>query len=94
MGNKKSKPTSKDELDAKKFFPIKNTYETLSQVQDGLKEAGLESSNLIVGIDFTASNEDTGRISFNGQCLHKILDGGKVRSCDFFLFLFFLSSSF
>lgn len=31
-----------------------------SQVTAALREAGLESSNLIVGIDFTKSNEWTG----------------------------------
>ena len=33
---------------------------TYSQVTDALARAGLESSNLIVGIDFTKSNEWTG----------------------------------
>lgn len=33
------------------------------QVTDALASAGLESSNLIVGIDFTKSNEWTGKIS-------------------------------
>lgn len=37
-----------------------------------LYESGLESSNLIVGIDFTKSNEWTGRESFNGMSLHHI----------------------
>ncbi len=32
------------------------------QVQQALSQAGLESSNLIVGIDFTKSNEWTGFI--------------------------------
>ncbi|KAI5083505.1 hypothetical protein GOP47_0003248 [Adiantum capillus-veneris] len=41
-------------------------------VTDALRGAGLESSNLIVGIDFTKSNEWTGRQSFNGQSLHTI----------------------
>lgn len=33
---------------------------TCSQVTEALARAGLESSNLIVGIDFTKSNEWTG----------------------------------
>ncbi|KAL5998241.1 hypothetical protein ACLOJK_009179 [Asimina triloba] len=35
-----------------------------SQVTDALRQAGLESSNLIIGIDFTKSNEWTGPTSF------------------------------
>ncbi|KAG0461108.1 hypothetical protein HPP92_021405 [Vanilla planifolia] len=44
------------------------------QVTEALAQAGLESSNLIVGIDFTKSNEWTGRQSFNRHSLHHISD--------------------
>lgn len=37
-----------------------------------LRESGLESSNLIIGIDFTKSNEWTGKESFNNKSLHAI----------------------
>ncbi|WVZ21577.1 hypothetical protein V8G54_008899 [Vigna mungo] len=43
-----------------------------SQVTEALSNAGLESSNLIVGIDFTKSNEWTGARSFQRRCLHYI----------------------
>ncbi|KAJ6902479.1 E3 ubiquitin-protein ligase RGLG4-like [Populus alba x Populus x berolinensis] len=43
-------------------------------VTTALREAGLESSNLIVGIDFTRSNEWTGKVSFNNRSLHVIGD--------------------
>lgn len=45
-------------------------YHTLEQVTNALAHAGLESSNLIVGIDFTKSNEWTGKVSFNNRSLH------------------------
>jgi E3 ubiquitin-protein ligase RGLG len=44
----------------------------VEQVTDALAHAGLESSNLIVGIDFTKSNEWTGKFSFHGRSLHQI----------------------
>uniref|UniRef100_A0A6N2MNG4 VWFA domain-containing protein n=1 Tax=Salix viminalis TaxID=40686 RepID=A0A6N2MNG4_SALVM len=44
-------------------------------VTEALARAGLESSNLIVGIDFTKSNEWTGAKSFNRRSLHHIGDG-------------------
>ncbi|KAB5545227.1 hypothetical protein DKX38_013339 [Salix brachista] len=45
------------------------------QVIAALAQAGLESSNLIVGIDFTKSNEWTGARSFNRRSLHHIGNG-------------------
>ncbi|KAL5220937.1 hypothetical protein ABZP36_025650 [Zizania latifolia] len=58
----------------KKYSYIPDTYTSLEQVAAALREQGLESSNLILGIDFTKSNEWTGRRSFNGQSLHKLGD--------------------
>ncbi|KAG2269426.1 hypothetical protein Bca52824_063981 [Brassica carinata] len=43
-----------------------------SSVTAALSQAGLESSNLIVGIDVTKSNEWTGARSFDGKSLHDI----------------------
>ncbi|KAF5798440.1 putative copine [Helianthus annuus] len=40
------------------------------QVTEALARAGLESSNLILGIDFTKSNEWTGSRSFHRKSLH------------------------
>lgn len=57
-----------------KYSKIGDNYSSLSQVTDALAHAGLESSNLIVGIDFTKSNEWTGKISFNRKSLHDIGD--------------------
>uniref|UniRef100_A0A804R183 RING-type domain-containing protein n=1 Tax=Zea mays TaxID=4577 RepID=A0A804R183_MAIZE len=43
----------------RKYSRIGDDYRSLSQVTEALAQAGLESSNLIVGIDFTKSNEWT-----------------------------------
>jgi E3 ubiquitin-protein ligase RGLG len=53
-----------------RFATITDRYHSLDEVQVGLREAGLENSNLILGIDFTASNKTTGTASFGGRCLH------------------------
>eukprot|EP01029_Cantina_marsupialis_P002764 TRINITY_DN12642_c0_g1_i1.p1 TRINITY_DN12642_c0_g1~~TRINITY_DN12642_c0_g1_i1.p1 ORF type:complete len:298 (+),score=87.43 TRINITY_DN12642_c0_g1_i1:72-965(+) len=51
---------------------IGDNYKSLEQVQQALREAGLESSNLIIGVDFTASNAFTGKKTFGGKCLHLV----------------------
>lgn len=51
---------------------IADNFNSLDQVTDALRESGLESSNLILGIDFTKSNEWTGRHSFHRKSLHAI----------------------
>ena len=48
------------------FTPIPDRYTTLAEVTKGIREAGLESSNLIIGVDFTKSNLWTGSESFGG----------------------------
>ncbi|KAK8691548.1 hypothetical protein V6N13_075055 [Hibiscus sabdariffa] len=58
-----------------KYSRIGDNYQTLDQVTAALAQAGLESSNLIVGIDFTKSNEWTGARSFNRKSLHHIGNG-------------------
>lgn len=56
----------------RKYSRIADDYTSLEQVTQALARAGLESSNLIVGIDFTKSNEWTGAKSFNRKSLHHI----------------------
>ncbi|ESQ27181.1 hypothetical protein EUTSA_v10018670mg [Eutrema salsugineum] len=56
----------------KKYELIPDRFSSLDQVSKALREAGLESSNLILGIDFTKSNEWTGKTSFDGKCLHAL----------------------
>ncbi|XP_016903210.1 E3 ubiquitin-protein ligase RGLG2-like isoform X2 [Cucumis melo] len=58
----------------RKYSRIDDNYNSLDQVTEALARAGLESSNLIVGIDFTKSNEWTGARSFNRRSLHHIGD--------------------
>ncbi|KAJ6882381.1 E3 ubiquitin-protein ligase RGLG2-like [Populus alba x Populus x berolinensis] len=58
----------------RKYSKIDDNYNSLEQVTEALARAGLESSNLIVGIDFTKSNEWTGARSFSRRSLHHIGD--------------------
>ncbi|KAK9108302.1 hypothetical protein Syun_024313 [Stephania yunnanensis] len=55
-----------------RYLRINDDYSSLEQVTAALSQAGLESSNLIVGIDFTKSNEWTGARSFNRRSLHHL----------------------
>ncbi|KAI3737376.1 hypothetical protein L2E82_27376 [Cichorium intybus] len=64
-------PAVKRKLE-RKYSRIDDNYYNLEQVTDALARAGLESSNLIVGVDFTKSNEWTGTRSFNRRSLHHI----------------------
>ncbi|CAK9202049.1 unnamed protein product [Sphagnum jensenii] len=57
---------------SRKYSHITDQFTSVEQVQQALSQAGLESSNLIVGIDFTKSNEWTGKVSFNRRSLHAI----------------------
>ncbi|KAE9587786.1 putative transcription factor C2H2 family [Lupinus albus] len=59
----------------RKYSKIADNYHSLDEVTAALANAGLESSNLIVGIDFTKSNEWTGKRSFNRKSLHHIGNG-------------------
>ncbi|KAI3474937.1 hypothetical protein Pfo_030248 [Paulownia fortunei] len=59
----------------RRYSRIADNYNSLEEVTEALARAGLESSNLIVGIDFTKSNEWTGKRSYNGRSLHHIGSG-------------------
>ncbi|KAH7434576.1 hypothetical protein KP509_06G023900 [Ceratopteris richardii] len=50
---------------------IPDKFNNIYEVKNALNNAGLESANLIIGIDFTKSNEWTGRCSFDGKSLHQ-----------------------
>ncbi|XP_008807475.1 E3 ubiquitin-protein ligase RGLG2-like [Phoenix dactylifera] len=64
---------SRPRLD-RRYSKITDDYNSVEQVTEALAQAGLESSNLIVGIDFTKSNEWTGKLSFHRRSLHHIGD--------------------
>lgn len=61
---------SKDHKRSRTFKPIPDRFTNLAQVQQAVRHAGLESSNLILGVDFTKSNTWTGRETFRNCCLH------------------------
>ncbi|KAK4483184.1 hypothetical protein RD792_010364 [Penstemon davidsonii] len=67
-------PPPQKKLD-RRYSRIADNYNSLDEVTEALARAGLESSNLIVGIDFTKSNEWTGKMSHNGRSLHHISSG-------------------
>eukprot|EP00736_Rhodelphis_marinus_P005067 Rmarinus@m.28204 len=77
MGLFSSKPkdTGKSTT-TRKLEAIRDKYETYEQVQQALREAGLESCNLIISVDFTKSNEWTGSKTFGGKCLHTVDPSG------------------
>uniref|UniRef100_K3X6C2 RING-type domain-containing protein n=1 Tax=Globisporangium ultimum (strain ATCC 200006 / CBS 805.95 / DAOM BR144) TaxID=431595 RepID=K3X6C2_GLOUD len=53
---------------------IPDQFTSIEQVTAALRRNGLESCNLIVGIDFTKSNEWSGKRTFGGRSLHSTDD--------------------
>jgi hypothetical protein len=53
---------------------IPDRYNSYEEVSAALRAAGLEQSQLIVGVDLTGSNMQTGKRSFGGRCLHDVSD--------------------
>jgi len=47
-------------------------YTDMESLRKALRAAGVESCNLIVGFDFTNSNQDSGKHSFHGLSLHAL----------------------
>ena len=54
------------------FDAIVNEFLNLKEVSCAIRKAGLEKCQLILGIDFTASNEWQGRKTFSQKSLHAI----------------------
>ena len=61
------------------FNEIEDRFSTLDDITRAMRANGLEKANLIIGIDFTASNEWQGRKSFGGRSLHNIIIDPKSR---------------
>ena len=57
---------------SRQYSYVGDDYKSVGQMIEALRNAGLESSNLIVGIDFTKSNEWTGKECFRGRSLHVV----------------------
>ncbi|XP_067685346.1 uncharacterized protein [Haliotis asinina] len=57
------------------FFAFEDHFHSFEAVSKGCKRAGLEKCSLIIGVDFSASNEWQGRKSFSGQNLHRVISG-------------------
>ena len=49
---------------------IADNFHHVYEISDAVRRAGLEESNVIIGIDFSASNEWQGRQSFHHKSLH------------------------
>lgn len=54
------------------FSAIKDRFSSLEAVQEALRQRGLESSELVVGVDFTQSNTYSGAATYGGRSLHEV----------------------
>ncbi|KAK6967443.1 copine family protein 2 [Biomphalaria glabrata] len=59
----------------KTFFAFEDRFGNFEDVAKACRKAGLETCGLIVGVDFSASNEWQGRKTFAAQNLHKVIPG-------------------
>ncbi len=82
MGNKhsssKKSSSAKQVYDAKYYQNIKDRFSDINDITEELQRKGLESSNLIIGVDYTKSNEWQGERTFGGQCLHYVDPSGQT----------------
>uniref|UniRef100_A0AAV1U6P9 VWFA domain-containing protein n=1 Tax=Peronospora matthiolae TaxID=2874970 RepID=A0AAV1U6P9_9STRA len=60
------------------FQPIPDSYTSLDEVQKALRRVGLQSSDLIIAVDFTESNLWKGEQTFEGRSLHYVDTSGRV----------------
>ncbi|EGD75552.1 copine [Salpingoeca rosetta] len=62
------------------FKAIRDKYASIEEVSDAIRECGLESCNLIVGVDYTKSNDFQGRRTFGGKSLHHVDVTGEIEN--------------
>ncbi|XP_076059087.1 uncharacterized protein LOC143035869 isoform X2 [Oratosquilla oratoria] len=58
--------------DVASFTAFRDHFASLSEVSCAMRMAGLQKTRVLLGVDFTASNEWQGRRTFNHQSLHKV----------------------
>lgn len=56
------------------FKMIPDQYKSYDELTAALRRAGMEKSQLVVGVDFTGSNIQNGKRSFGGRSLHDVSD--------------------
>ncbi|KAH9504450.1 Copine protein 2 [Bulinus truncatus] len=59
---------------SKSVSEVASQVSSLDEVSAVIAKAGLETCNLIFGIDYTGSNYMQGKKTFGGKCLHEISD--------------------
>ncbi|KAG2385878.1 hypothetical protein C9374_003027 [Naegleria lovaniensis] len=74
---KQSSTTNSDSSDPSSLS-FGDDYTSIEEVQDALRKTGLEGCNMIIGIDYTKSNEEQGRYSFGNRNLHSIDPVGDI----------------
>ncbi|XP_030843183.1 E3 ubiquitin-protein ligase RGLG2 isoform X1 [Strongylocentrotus purpuratus] len=57
------------------FQRIADQFYSVDEVSNAIRQSGLESSNLLFGVDFTKSNLHTGMQTYGGRSLHRIQPG-------------------
>merc|ERR1711934_1097120 len=70
--NKNRNHKRRGKVNKRHEWAIPDKYENLESVQYALRKAGLEASNLIVGVDYTKSNLHNGYQTFGGRSLHSL----------------------
>ncbi|KAL1444146.1 hypothetical protein MTO96_030026 [Rhipicephalus appendiculatus] len=59
------------------FAAFRDRFSTFSEVSTAMRRAGLPDIHVIVGVDFSASNEWQGRRTFRGESLHALKPGAQ-----------------